>query len=95
MVESLPASTGNGFNSWSRKIPHALGQLSPCATTTDTKSLEQREALAWHLENRVAHRNWRKCVHSNKDPVLPKINKYINPKRKENKGCPNAREQVL
>ena len=23
------------FNPWSGKIPHATGQLSPCATTTD------------------------------------------------------------
>ena len=26
---------GHGFNPWSRKIPHAAGQLSPCAPTTD------------------------------------------------------------
>ena len=26
---------GHGFDSWSRKIPHALEQLSPCAWTTE------------------------------------------------------------
>ena len=26
---------GNGFEPWSRKIPHAAEQLSPCATTTE------------------------------------------------------------
>ena len=26
---------GNGFEPWSRKIPRAVEQLSPCATTTE------------------------------------------------------------
>ena len=26
---------GHGFSSWSRKIPHAMGQLSPCTPTTE------------------------------------------------------------
>ena len=26
----------HGFDPWSRKIPHAAGQLGPCATTTET-----------------------------------------------------------
>ena len=26
---------GHGFEPWSRKIPHAVEQLSPCATTTE------------------------------------------------------------
>jgi len=26
---------GNGFNPWSRKIPHAMEQLSMCATTNE------------------------------------------------------------
>ena len=26
---------GHGFEPWSRKIPHATEQLSPCATTTE------------------------------------------------------------
>ena len=34
-LESVCQCRGHGFNPWSRKIPHAAGQLSPCATTTD------------------------------------------------------------
>ena len=34
-VKDLPASAGDGFNPWSEKIPHALEQLSSCATTVE------------------------------------------------------------
>ena len=27
--------SGHGFEPWSGKIPHAMEQLSPCATTTE------------------------------------------------------------
>ena len=27
---------GHGFNLWAGKIPHTVGQLSPCATTTES-----------------------------------------------------------
>ena len=33
--ESACQCRGHGFDPWSRKIPHALGQLSPCSTTTE------------------------------------------------------------
>lgn len=36
MVRNPPARAGDGFHRWPRKIPHAVGQLSPCATTTET-----------------------------------------------------------
>ena len=26
---------GHEFDTWSRKIPHAMGQLNPCATTVE------------------------------------------------------------
>ena len=51
---------GQGFDPWSGKIPHAAGQLSPCATNTEPCSrayaLQQekplwREACAPHLES--------------------------------------------
>ena len=36
VVKNPPANAGDHrFNPWSRKIPHAAGQLSPCATTTE------------------------------------------------------------
>ena len=31
---------GCGFDSWSGKTPHAVGQLSLCAGTAETRSLE-------------------------------------------------------
>ena len=30
-----PANAGTWVRSWSGKIPHAIEQLSPCATTTE------------------------------------------------------------
>ena len=36
VVENLPANAGgHRFNPWSRKIPHATEELSPCTTTTE------------------------------------------------------------
>ena len=32
VVKNLPANAGNNFHPWSRKIPHATGQLSPATT---------------------------------------------------------------
>ena len=37
--ESACQFRGHGFNPWSRKIPHALGQLSLCATTIEAHVL--------------------------------------------------------
>ena len=34
-VKNLPDKAGDGFDPWSRKIPHATKQLRPCATTTE------------------------------------------------------------
>ena len=36
VVRNPPANAGgHGFEPWSRKIPHAAEQLSPCTTTTE------------------------------------------------------------
>ena len=36
LVENPPANAGEKeIDPWSRKIPHAAEQLSPCATTTE------------------------------------------------------------
>ena len=36
VVKNPPANAGgHWFKPWSRKIPHAVEQLSPCATTTE------------------------------------------------------------
>ena len=38
--ESTCQYRGHGFDPWSRKIPHATGQLSPCATTPKACELQ-------------------------------------------------------
>ena len=101
------AIQGHWFYPWSRKTPHAVGQLSPCTTTnepmfwilraTTTKPTCQ---IYWnpspqepvfcskrgHRNEKPSHHNQRvipechkerKPMHSNKDPVQPKINKYF------------------
>ena len=36
MVKNPPANAGgHGFDPWSGKVPHAVEQLSPCATATE------------------------------------------------------------
>ena len=41
MVKNLPTNAGDtGFDPWSRKVPHAIGQLSLEATTTEPMYLE-------------------------------------------------------
>ena len=36
VVKNPPANgRGHGFKPWSGKVPHAMEQLSPCATTTE------------------------------------------------------------
>ena len=34
-VVKNPPARGHGFNPWSGEIPHAVEELSPCATTTE------------------------------------------------------------
>ena len=42
VVENLPANAGvSGFEPWSGKIPHAVEQLGPSATTTEPARLER------------------------------------------------------
>ena len=35
MAKNPPANAEHGFNSWPRKILHAVEQLSPCAATPE------------------------------------------------------------
>ena len=46
VVKNPPANAADRFDSWWGKIPHAVGQLSLCTTTTETHSPQQRVALA-------------------------------------------------
>ena len=50
--DSICQRRGHGFNPRSRKIPHALEQLSPCATTTEAcvsraRAPQQEKPLQW------------------------------------------------
>ena len=63
----------------SRKIPHAMGQLSPWATTPEP-TLRHKTSHHYekskHCKQRVvpSHRHWRKPECNSKDPEQPKIN---------------------
>ena len=47
MVKNLPANTGgHGFRPWSRKIPHAVGQLSSCTWACDLEPVTHTDE-AW------------------------------------------------
>ena len=76
------------FDSWSRRTPHAVKQLSPCATTTEP-GLESQEATTTEPmcldrvcalqpekpPQRETHSlQPEKGLCSNKDPMQPKIN---------------------
>ena len=76
------------FDSWSRRTPHAVKQLSPCATTTEP-GLESQEATTTEprcLDRACALQPEKppqrethslqpeKGLCSNKDPMQPKIN---------------------
>ena len=71
------------------KIPRAVGQQSPCTTTTrGAQSLcsTTREAAAMRSPHTTVksgpHPVKRKSAHSNRDPTQPKIKKYIRILRK-------------
>ena len=38
---------GRGFDPWSRKIPHATGQLRQCTTTSEPMLYNKRKPLQW------------------------------------------------
>ena len=88
---------GPGFDPWFRKTPHAVEQLSLCATTTTTtatteahapkaRAPQQEKPLEWEAHARQprvasAHRNQRKAAQNNENTVQPKRNKQINLKK--------------
>ena len=58
MVENQPANTGDMglIPGPATKIPHAVGQLSPCATTTEPARLEPaRHNSRSHCKEKPAH----------------------------------------
>ena len=54
----LANAGGPGFHAWSRKIPHATGQLSPCSTTTEAYTLEPMlHNTRSHHDEKPTHHN--------------------------------------
>ena len=79
--ESACQCRGHGFEPWSGKIPHAMEQLGPWATTTEPARLEpvlrnkrgrdSERPRAPRQRVAPACRNWRKPSHRNEDPTQP------------------------
>ena len=60
MVKNPHAMKAHRFNPWSRKIPHAVGQLSPGTTTTEPCALElMLLTKRSHLHEKPVHSYWR------------------------------------
>ena len=59
-----------GFDPWSRKIPHAVEQVSPCATTTELCS----RARALRQENLLRREAYAQLGRS---PLLPQLQKAL------------------
>jgi len=49
--ESTCHCRGHGFSPWSEKIPHAIGQLNQCATTTEPVLCNKRS----HCNTKAVH----------------------------------------
>ena len=63
---------GHGFNPWSGKIPHAVGQLSSCATITEPPGpqLLKPERLKPVLHNKKSHLTEKPAYHNKESPLL-------------------------
>ena len=87
VVKNLPSNAGDAglIPGWGTKIPHAVGQLSPRATTTELMHLNERTrvlqttepthagARVPQLEREDPHATTReKPAQLNKDPTQPK-----------------------
>ena len=61
---------GYGFKPWFRKISHATGKLSPCATTTEACALRAhapQQEYAWLATTRENQHAATKTQHSQKN----------------------------
>ena len=68
---------GHRFDPWSRKVPHAMGQLSPCVTITESICLQsmlcnKKRAHTPQLESSFHLLQLEKSPCYNEDPVQPK-----------------------
>ena len=74
---------GQGFNSWSGKIPHATGQLSLSTTTTETcepracapQEKHYNEKPVYATKSSPSSSRPEKACNSNKNPAQQRINK--------------------
>jgi len=79
VVKNPPANAGDSFNPWSRKIPHAIEQISPCTTTTEPmcRNYRSRRALETMLHNKRSHHS-EKPTHCNEEqPLLAQLEKSL------------------
>ena len=80
MVKNSPANAGDMVRSLVRKIPHAMEQLSPCATTTEpvfqNPGAATTEPVARTVEVHAPHSQCSATrSHHNEKPTQVKIDK--------------------
>ena len=63
--ESACQYRGHRFEPWSRKIPHATEQLSPCATTTEP---DEPQLLSPHATTTEARTSRARALQQEKPP---------------------------
>ena len=70
VVKNPPSNAGDlgSILGWGTKIPHATGQLSPHAPTTELQCLNERAHVLWSLHATTRE----KPAHRNKDPTQPR-----------------------
>ena len=77
---------GHQFSPWSRKTPHAAGQPSPCATTSEARALEPEicrkrrccsEKPVHHCRVAPLAATREKPSRKNEDLAQPQINKQV------------------
>ena len=73
--ESACQCRGHGFDPWSEKIPHASGQLSPCATTAEPVCCNSWSPVALEslLCNKRSHLNEKPTRCNEDQPPLAAI----------------------
>ena len=75
--KNLPANSGDTYSSLAQEDPHDTEQLSACATTDEPASLDPvLSNKRSHHDEKPAYyptsHDWRKPMHSKKDPAWPK-----------------------
>ena len=82
------------FDPWSGKIPRAMEQLSPCATTTEPGLHNCGENPGTAMKSGPYSPQLEKSPHSNRDPAQPKINETIKMYFKKTVWCWFSNTQI-